>query len=124
VRILGDKVKFNNLSERQRIRPYGLDGGQPGELGRTVVNPGRETERVIPGKASVDLGYGDVVSFQLSGAGGYGNPLERDPGRVARDVRLGYVSRTSARERYAVVIAADGSVDTGATKEARSARAP
>ncbi|HEY7282422.1 MAG TPA: hydantoinase B/oxoprolinase family protein [Actinomycetota bacterium] len=123
VRILGDKVKFNNLSERQRFQPYGLGGAEPGALGRTVVNPGRGTERVIPGKASVDLGYGDVVSFQLSGAGGYGDPMSRDPERVARDVRLGYVSVGSAAERYGVVIADDGSVDRDATA-ARRAGAP
>ena len=102
------------------IQPYGLRGGEPGALGRTVVNPGKETERVIPGKASVDLGYGDVVSFRLSGAGGFGNPLERDPERVARDVRLGYVSREAAAERYGVVMADDGSVDTAATTETRA----
>jgi N-methylhydantoinase B len=123
VRILGDKIKFNNLSERQRFQPYGLEGGHPGVLGRTVVDPGKPTERVIPGKASVDLAYGDVVSFQLSGAGGYGDPLERDPERVARDVRLGYVGRAGAAERYGVIVADDGSVDTAATTETRSARA-
>jgi N-methylhydantoinase B len=123
VRILGDKVKFNNLSERQRFHPYGLGGGEPGALGRTVVNPGKDTERVIPGKASVDLEYGDVVSFQLSGAGGYGDPMERDPERVARDVRLGYVSRGAAAERYGVVLNdGDGSVDSAATAERRTAR--
>jgi N-methylhydantoinase B len=123
VRILGDKIKFNNLSERQRFQPYGLEGGHPGVLGRTVIDPGKPTERVIPGKASVDLAYGDVVSFQLSGAGGYGDPLERDPERVARDVRLGYVGRAAAAERYGVIVADDGSVDTAATTETRSARA-
>jgi N-methylhydantoinase B len=119
VRVLGEKVKFNNLSERQRFRPYGLLGGEPGALGRTVINPGTDRERIVPGKASIDLEYGDVVSFQLSGAGGYGNPLERDPDRVARDVRLGYVSRNAARERYGVVVTEDGSVDPDATAAMR-----
>jgi N-methylhydantoinase B len=60
------------------------------------------------------------MSFQLSAAGGYGDPLERDPDRVARDVRLGYVSVPAAAERYGVVIAGDGSVDPGATARLRS----
>ncbi len=119
VRVLGEKVKFSNLSERQRFRPYGLFGGEPGALGRTVVNPDTDHERIVPGKASIDLEYGDVVSFQLSGAGGDGNPFERDPQRVARDVRLGYVSRNAARESYGVVVTEDGSVDPDATAAIR-----
>jgi N-methylhydantoinase B len=122
VRVLGEKVKFNNLSERQRFRPFGLDGGRSGELGETVINPGTDRERVVPGKASIDLDYGDVISFRLSGAGGFGDPFERDPERVARDVRLGYVSRQSAADNYGVVLADDGSVDTAATAAHRRAR--
>jgi N-methylhydantoinase B len=123
VRVLGEKVKFNNLSERQRFQPYGLFGGEPGALGRTVINPGTDRERIVPGKASIDLEYGDVVSFQLSGAGGYGDPMERDPERVARDVQLGYVGREAARDRYGVVIGDDGTVDDAATAAIRSERA-
>jgi N-methylhydantoinase B len=91
VRILGESIRFTNLSERHRFRPFGLAGGEPGQLGRTVVNPGTPGEYEIGGKASVDLAYGDVVSFQLAGAGGYGDPAERDPMLVAEDVRLGLV---------------------------------
>jgi N-methylhydantoinase B len=93
VRILGESIKFTNLSERHRFRPFGVLGGEPGQLGRTVVNPGTPVEREIGGKASVDLSYGDVVSFQLAGAGGYGDPAERDPRLVAEDLRLGLVTR-------------------------------
>lgn len=92
VRILGEQIRFTNLSERHRFRPFGLMGGEPGQLGRTVINPGTPGEREIGGKASVDLEHGDVVSFQLAGAGGYGDPAERDPAAVAEDARLGLVS--------------------------------
>jgi N-methylhydantoinase B len=93
VRILGEDVRFTNLSERRRFRPFGVAGGEPGQLGRTVVNPGTPGEREIGGKASVDLAHGDVVSFQLAGAGGYGDPAERDPALIAEDLRLGLVTR-------------------------------
>jgi N-methylhydantoinase B len=92
VRILGESIKFTNLSERHRFRPFGVIGGEPGQLGRTVLNPGTPDEREIGGKASVDLEYGDVVSFRLAGAGGYGDPAERDPALVAEDLRLGLVT--------------------------------
>ena len=93
VRILGENVKFTNLSERHRFRPFGVLGGEPGSLGRTVVNPGTPDEYEIGGKASVDLRYGDVVSFQLAGAGGYGDPSERDPKLIEEDRRLGLITR-------------------------------
>ena len=93
VRILGDAIKFTNLSERHRFRPFGLFDGRPGALGRTVINPGTPSEHEVGGKASIDLQYGDVVSFQLAGGGGYGDPAERDPALIERDRRLGYVAK-------------------------------
>ncbi|MFQ6110739.1 MAG: hypothetical protein ACE5LX_01775 [Nitrospinota bacterium] len=47
---------------------------------------------------------GDVIRHIQAGAGGYGDPLERDPELVLRDVRNGKVSIARAREDYGVVI--------------------
>ena len=99
-------------------------GGAPGALGRTVINPG-EREQVIHGKASREFAYGDVVSFQQSGAGGYGDPLERDPARVLEDVLDDYVSLEAARTRYGVMITGTGigvdlRVDAAATNALRA----
>jgi N-methylhydantoinase B len=93
VRILGESIKFTNLSERHRFRPFGVMGGEPGSLGRTVINPGTSGEYEIGGKASVDLRYGDVVSFQLAGAGGYGDPADRGQRLIEEDLRLGLITR-------------------------------
>ncbi len=124
MRILGDRVKFTNLSERQRFAPFGLFGGEPGALGATVINPGEDSERTVGGKASLDLEYGDVVSFRLSGGGGYGDPRERDSAAVVRDVALGLVGIEAARDRYHVVLHADGTVDEEATRVARRPDTP
>jgi N-methylhydantoinase B len=119
IQILGEKTVVNNLSERQKFPSYGLFGGQPGALGRTLVNPDRPGERRVGGKESFEIEYGETVSFQLSGAGGYGDPLEREPARVGRDVMLGLVSVEAARDQYGVVCAADGTVDEQATAKLR-----
>ena len=50
------------------------------------------------GKQSREFAYGDVISFQQSGAGGYGDPLARDPARVLEDVLDDYVSIDAARD--------------------------
>ena len=118
IRFLADDGKFTNLSDRHKFRPYGLFGGQPGALGRTVINPGQPTEREVHSKASTTFEYGDVISFQQPGAGGYGDPAQRDPTAVLADVREGYVSSQAARQRYGVVITG-GAVDVQATEALR-----
>ncbi len=123
MRFLADEGKLTNLSDRQRFPAYGLCGGRPGTLGRTVINPG-PNEQIVHGKASREFAYGDVLSFQQPGAGGYGDPLEREPRRVLEDVLDDYVSVEAARSAYGVVLTgtgADLSVDDAATRALRSA---
>jgi N-methylhydantoinase B len=124
MRFLADEGKLTNLSERQRFAPYGVFGGKPGRLARTVINPG-PGEEPVHGKQSREFVYGDVISFQQSGAGGYGDPLERDPARVLDDVLDDYVSIEAARDDYGVVITGAGAdlrVDARATASLRSER--
>lgn len=121
IRFLADEGKLTNLSDRQKFPAYGLFGGKPGKLGRTVINPGRN-EQIVHGKQSREFAYGDVISFQQPGAGGYGDPLERDPQRVLEDVLDDYVSVEAARREYGVAIAGSGAdlrVDDAATRALR-----
>jgi N-methylhydantoinase B len=71
------------------------------------------------GKATrFPLQKGDIVQFDKWGAGGYGDPLERDPERVLEDLQEGYISGESAHDVYGVVIC-DGVVDIPGTEERR-----
>jgi N-methylhydantoinase B len=47
---------------------------------------------------------GEVVRIETTGGGGWGDPLVRDPWRVALDVRQGKVSPAAARDQYGVVL--------------------
>ena len=60
------------------------------------------------------------MRLETPGGGGFGNPATRDVARVARDVRLGYVSREAALREYKVALRADGSLDAEATARARA----
>jgi N-methylhydantoinase B len=121
LRFLAEQGSVSNLSDRHRFPPPGLFGGRPGALGATILNPGTERERALHSKAISPLAHGDVVSLRVSGSGGYGDPLERDPALVARDVALGHVSVASARQTYGVVVdAATGEVDLPATRALRT----
>jgi N-methylhydantoinase B/oxoprolinase/acetone carboxylase alpha subunit len=59
------------LSERRRHAPWGLAGGQPGAVGcNSLLRGGLET--ALPGKFTLSLLPGDVLSIQTPGGGGWG----------------------------------------------------
>lgn len=54
---------------------------------------------------------GAVWRYRTAGAGGWGSAMERDPDRVLRDVRNGYVSVAGAARDYGVVVLGDPDYD-------------
>ena len=59
------------LTERRLRRPYGLDGGEPGQAGENIlIRDGQEIP--LPGKGTVELKAGEVLSLRTPGGGGYG----------------------------------------------------
>jgi len=89
--------------DRRNHVPYGLAGGRPVTPSRNVLNPGT-AERELPAKCTLTVRHGDVYRHELAGAGGWGNPFERDPERVLRDVMEEKISPAYARREYGVVI--------------------
>ena len=67
-------------------------------------SPSRRSRRTASGSRSLGSPYppppGDVVSLRTPGGGGYGDPADRDPEAVRRDLRLGKLSAEAAREVY------------------------
>src|SRR5262245_13068979 len=64
------------LSDRRRTRPYGLDGGEAGQPGRSLVISDSNT--TLPaGKQSVQAKRGDVIRIESPGGGGHGKPTSR-----------------------------------------------
>lgn len=107
--------------ERFVFRPWGMEGGQPGERARVVVNLGTPQEREL-GKLDVfKARAGDIVTIMTPGGGGYGDPLDRPVDEVVTDVRLGYVSAAGAERDYGVVIS-NGAADEKATEALRAER--
>ena len=108
--------------ERLRFPPWGVAGGKPGATLQAILNLDRPGERVLGKIHELPLERGDTLTILLPGGGGYGDPFERDPARVADDVRNGLVLPTSARTLYGVALAADGTVDAAATAGLRRQR--
>ena len=109
-------------SDRQVHRPYGLYGGRPGAPGAVLLNPGEEA-KTLPSKVTMTCRRGDVVRWVLPGGGGWGDPLDRDPERVLRDVRNELVSPAAAERDYGVVVdTGRWTVDEAATARLRAER--
>jgi N-methylhydantoinase B len=63
---------------------------------------------------------GDVMVLQTGGGGGFGDPRDRDPELVARDVGYGYVTREGAMRDYGVVMTKEGRLDPAETERLRA----
>ena len=123
-RILSEESTVNLRTDRFQHSSLGLFGASPALPSKAILNPGMDSERPLTSKiAGLRLKKDDVVAWQLAGGGGYGDPLQRDPARVQRDVRMGYVTMEGARRDYGVVLRTDMSIDEDATRLLRSGRA-
>jgi N-methylhydantoinase B len=80
---------------------------------------GEATPPMVTKITDVRIKRGQKVRLETPGGGGFGDPAAREPERVARDVRLGYVSRQAARRDYQVALRADGTLDADATLKMR-----
>jgi N-methylhydantoinase B len=87
------------MAERNKIKPWGIEGGHGGATGEYIlVREGEETK--LPSKCTVVIKRGDTLIIRTPGGGGYGDPKQRDPERIREDVLNGLVSPEVARERY------------------------
>ncbi len=122
IKVLSDTASLSVLSDKNVIPPFGVAGGGSGAPNRfTVIRDGAVIEpSPMPGKvAGFEMRAGDVVRMESSGGGGYGDPLQRDPSRVADDVVHGYITADEAETRYGVRLDGEMRVDIASTAEIR-----
>jgi N-methylhydantoinase B len=121
IRLLGEEAQYSVLSDRGVIPPWGVLGAGSGLPYHLSIERGGSTfEFATPGKVTGHpLRRDDIVVMRSSGGGGYGDPLQRDPERVAADVEHGSVSAAAARQWHGVVLDTTGSVDQDATHTLR-----
>jgi N-methylhydantoinase B len=101
MRLLANNASASLRSARQRFPAPGMAGGQPGGLGAFIQNPGTASEtRLGLTTSGTPLANGDVLRIVSPGGGGYGDPRERDPEAVKRDLIEGKISENAAREIY------------------------
>ncbi|MEK7715499.1 MAG: hydantoinase B/oxoprolinase family protein, partial [candidate division NC10 bacterium] len=106
VRIQAPATQLSVLAEKAVLPPFGVCGGAAGAPNRFYIRRnGQPVEpSPLPGKVSgFPLEPGDVLMMESSGGGGFGDPLDRDPSRVAADLAEGYVTPGAAEAIYGVV---------------------
>ena len=116
--LAGGSITYQD--DRAHTYPYGVSGGKPGgRSAKTLVRKdGEEVE--LPSKVrDVPVYEGDRLIFETAGAGGLGDPLERDPGSVASDARWNLISREAAEKDYGVVLNDGGEVEAEETEARR-----
>jgi N-methylhydantoinase B len=99
IELLNSTAVLSHLGDRHVFAPYGIFGGKSGSLAESILNPHGNAEP-LHSKETREIKKGDILSFRLSGAGGYGPPEKRDPAAIVKDVANGYVSPEAARRDY------------------------
>jgi N-methylhydantoinase B len=111
-------------ADRVRLGCYGLNGGKAGAPFQVTVDITGEA-RALGGLVDGEpVKAGEIVRVCTTGGGGWGDPLEREPDLVLRDVLDDKVSEQAARDDYGVVVRATGhsfEIDAAATTSLRSA---
>ena len=123
IELLEENADVFLFGERGKFAPPGVLGGKAGALNAFTYeqDDGMHRPPQVSKMVGIKLKRGQRLHLETPGGGGYGAPLERDPEAVVRDVALGYVSVEAAARDYAVVIAADGGLDTNKTRELKTA---
>ncbi len=120
-------ARFSIRSAKHIIPANGLNGGGKGRPGDIWINPETDAAKQLPTRyADYPLKVSDRFRLESPGGGGFGNPLNREPEAVLRDVIEGYVSAEHARSDYGVVLKRDKKnwrIDEAATKKERASRA-
>jgi len=96
------RATLSILAERTKVKPWGLQGGEPGALGEYILVKWNGDIFKLPSKCTVQMEKGDSLIIHTPGGGGFGDLKKRDPEKVKRDVANGLVSVEAALRIYGI----------------------
>ncbi len=116
-----DQLTGLMIATREHMPTMGFAGGFPGARTEIVIRDDDGGQTAVSAQAShVEVRPGQEFHFRMASAGGYGDPLDRDPEAVLDDVLCDRMTAAEAQEAYGVVLAGRA-VDDAATKALRTA---
>ena len=119
-RVLADEATFHLRSDRHDFPTWGVQGGKPGAPIENYINRDTDPEQV-PAKLLTTLKKDDTYHLIQAGAGGYGDPLERDLDAILDDVQQEKLTIDHVRREYGVVVDPGTlQIDLRATEELRA----
>jgi len=106
IRLRRGAARASFVMDHGRIGPQGALGGGDGGVNRVLVEQGGEA--YVPPHLSKDqdirIAPGDCVTVSTPGGGGYGDPRERAPELVRRDVARGYYTAAQAEALFGIAL--------------------
>ena len=99
---------------------YGLFGGKGSVLNSIrLTYPNGEKHTPLSKDIIEEIPANTIYRQIAGGGGGYGNPLERDLGKVVEDIHNQVVDKEQAENDYGVVLTDGMEIDLEKTKELR-----
>ena len=104
VELLRGEARASFVMDHGRFGPQGALGGQDGAVNSVSVfrDGGAHVPPHLSKEQDISLKAGDRVRVGTPGGGGYGDPRERDPELVRRDVAMGYYTAEEAERLFGV----------------------
>ena len=100
--ILGHDAYVTISMERCLIKPWGLQGGEPGTNSECSLITKDQQVQILSSKYSDIVKAGSTISVTTAGGGGYGPAEERDPEQVLNDVKELLVTPERAKNIYKI----------------------
>ncbi len=103
IRPVGHLCEFNGVGERFRHQPWGIFGGKPGAAGSFHLQNNDGSREDLPSKISgIFVSDQTLVVIETPGAGGYGDPAERLPEALQRDILSEKLTEEFVAQNYRV----------------------
>jgi N-methylhydantoinase B len=98
-RLVGHAAEMSCFMDRSACPPWGLLGGGPGARSRVVVQHG-DGDTAWRKATRIKVEQEGLVRIETGGGGGWGDPRDREPELIHRDLMDGYVTAGGARRDY------------------------
>ncbi len=99
-RVTSDEAFLTYAASRTEERPWGLAGGAAGSTNYAQIIRGDGSVERFGMCTTVRALKGDVIRLTTANGGGYGDPVDRDPRALERDLLNGYVTAEQASREY------------------------